>query len=827
MKHIRTRLNPLPAADFFTPVARRFLALFAAIGIALCSCVSVPVPATSAPPQTLQPTRPPTTNTAQSIPALQNPNALSRLPTQIERDLREGNIPGAVVLIGQSEHTLFQQAFGARALLPVRESMTVDTVFDIASLTKVICTTTATLQLVEQGRLALDKPVAHYWPEFANNGKDTVTLRQLLTHYSGLRPDIPMTPAWHGYESALRLIEKEKLAQPPATTYVYSDINFEVLGELVRRASGEGLSSYCEKHLFLPLHMQQTRFLPPANWRARIAPTEWNKQVQLRGEVHDPAARRMGGVAGHAGLFSTAADLSRFARMLLNNGELDGARILQPQTVQWLFTPQSPEGKERLRGLGWDLAAPFAPNRLALPTLGAYGHTGYTGTSLWIDPIHQLYSIILSNRVHPDDRAKISNLRDDIATTIGDALAPVSEKSIADVLESSPHSAVHFLNLHSTVSTGIDVLENQQFAALAGKRIGLITNQSGRDHDGNTTVDLFRRNNSGKNSFKLVALFSPEHGLDGAQDVRIDSSIDKQSKLPVYSLYGKTLKPTPAMLKDIDVLVFDIQDAGARFYTFISTLGYTMEAAAAAGIDFYVLDRPNPIGAHRVQGPLLDADLKSFTGYFPLPVSHGMTNGELARLFNTENAIGARLRVIPMQGYRRDQWFDQTGLDWINPSPNLRSLTEATLYPGVAIVEGANVSVGRGTSKPFELMGAPWIDGVKLSRYLHKRKISGVDFKAVKFTPTSSLYQGKLCHGVKLLVTDREALDAPLLGVELASALQQLYPQHFDLKGITGMIGSRAVVEAIRRNDDPRAIAQSWAAPLKNFMQMRENYLLY
>lgn len=819
MKHIRTKPNPLPAADFFTPAVRRLLALLIPIGLSLCSCVaSAPKSATTSTPPI-----PTHANFTDAIAAPVNPNALSQLPAQIERDLREGNIPGAVVSIGRPDQVLFQQAFGDRALLPVRERMTTDTIFDLASLTKVICTTTAVLQLVEQNQLALDTPVAHYWPEFANNGKGAVTLRHLLTHYSGLRPDISMYPAWHGYQSALRLIEKEKLAQAPGTAYVYSDINFEVLGELVRRTSGTGLASYCKQHIFIPLHMRQTRFRPPASWRAQIAPTEWDKQAQLRGEVHDPAAQRMGGIAGHAGLFSTVADLSRFARMLLNHGELDGVRILQPQSVQWLFTPQSPEGKERLRGLGWDLAAPFAPNRLALPTLGAFGHTGYTGTSLWIDPIHQLYSIILSNRVHPDDRAKISNLRDDVATTLGDALAPVSEKNIANALAVSTHSAVHLLNVHSTISTGIDVLENQRFASLAGKRIGLITNQSGRDHDGNTTVDLFRKTKS----LKLVALFSPEHGLDGTQDIRIDSSTDNASKLPVYSLYGKTLRPTPAMLKGIDVLVFDIQDAGARFYTFISTLGYAMEAAAAAGIDFYVLDRPNPIGAHRVQGPLLDADLKSFTGYFSLPVSHGMTTGELARLFNRENAINARLRVIPMQGYHRDLWFDQTGLDWINPSPNLRSLTAAALYPGVAIVEGANVSVGRGTSKPFELMGAPWIDGVTLSRYLHKRNIRGVDFKAVKFTPASSLYQGKRCHGVKFIITDREALDAPLLGVEIASALQRLYPQQFDLKGITGMIGSRAVVEAIRRNDDPSAIAKSWEGNLKNFVQMREKYLLY
>src|SRR5690606_34933530 len=377
------------------------------------------------------------------------------------------------------------------------------------------------------------------------------------------------------------------------------------------------------------------------------------------------------------------------------------------------------EGKEKLRGLGWDLAPPFAANRLALQNIGAFGHTGYTGTSLWIDPVNRLYSIVLSNRVHPNDRARITYLRDDITTLIGDAVGPVKPATIASFF---PDTAM--LEVQQGLFPGIDVLEDLHFAPLNGKRVGLITNHTGRDHDGNSTIELLHA----QENLKLVALFSPEHGLEGLLDDRVASGVDARSQLPVHSLYGKTLRPTPEMLRDVDALVFDIQDAGARFYTYISTLGYAMEAAAAAGIDFYVLDRPNPIGAHRVQGPLLDPDLQSFTGYFPLPVSHGMTVGELARLFQVEKNIDVRLRVIPMRGYQRNLWFDQTGLTWVNPSPNLRSVTQASLYPAVGIVEAANVSVGRGTQQPFELLGAPWVDGVRLTRYLHRRNIAGVDF---------------------------------------------------------------------------------------------------
>jgi uncharacterized protein YbbC (DUF1343 family)/CubicO group peptidase (beta-lactamase class C family) len=761
---------------------------------------------------------------AEGAPPLQNPAAFTRLPDLVTRDLREGQIPGAVILIGSPEQVLFSQSFGSRALLPNAEAMTTDTLFDLASLTKVIATTTAVLQLVESSRLQLDKSVAQYWPAFAQNGKDTITVRQLLTHYSGLRADLPLPTKqpWQGYREAMARIEQLDLKSPPGSTYLYSDVNFLALGELVQRISGESLADYCEHHIFAPLQMRETRFLPPDAWRERIAPTLADQHGQLRGIVHDPTARRMGGIAGHAGLFASAADLSRFARMLLNDGELDGARILKPETIASMQAPQSPAGKEKLRGLGWDLAAPFAPNRLALPMLGAFGHTGYTGTSLWIDPINRLYSIILTNRVHPNDRAKIQSLREDIAVTVGDAVAPVSSAAIAHNLTATPLLDKR-PDVATGVATGLDVLANQQFGPLTGKRVGLITNHSGRDQNGVSTVDLLRTSKT----VKLVALFSPEHGLEGILDNRVDSGIDARSQLPVYSLYGKTLRPTPDMLKNIDALVFDIQDAGARFYTYISTMGYAMEAAANAGIDFYVLDRPNPIGAHRIQGPMLDADLKSFTAYFELPVSHGMTVAELARLFNIENHINARLRVVPMQGYRRDLWFDQTGLNWVNPSPNLRSLVETILYPGVAIIEGANVSVGRGTQKPFELFGAPWIDGVKLARYLRQRKINGVTFTPVRFTPTASLYQGKLCHGVRINLVDREQLDAPLLGIELASALQRFYAERFDLNAVTGMIGSRSVVEAIRRGDDPRTIAQSWQTALFDFEQMRKKYLLY
>lgn len=733
------------------------------------------------------------------------PADLAAIDHLVQDQVQAGHIPGAVVLIGDRDRVLYRKAFGQRARHPQPLPMRTDTVFDLASLTKVVATGTAIMQLVESGRLRLDNPIASYWPEFAANGKGGITLRQALTHYSGLRADLPLNEPWSGYRAALEQIVAERPVAPPGTVYAYSDINFEVLGELVRRVSGETLDQYCARHIFAPLGMRDTGFRPPAQERARIAPTLQWRGREIWGEVHDPSAARMGGVAGHAGLFGSADDLARFAQMLLRGGALDGARILRPETVATMTSPQVLPDQNRQRGLGWDLEAPPGRRGGVLVPAGFYGHTGYTGTSLWIDPVSATYIIILTNRVYPNDTGDVQPLRNGIAALVNDALL------------GAPGATVE------QVASGLDVLVGERFAPLAGKRVGLITNHSGLDVRGRHVIELLRQ----APGVTLAAVFSPEHGLDGLLDRKIASSVDNRTALPVYSLYGDVMRPTPAMLRGLDALVFDVQDAGVRFYTYISTMAYAMEAAAAAGLDFYVLDRPNLIGGDRVQGPLLDPDLKSFTGYFPLPVRYGMTAGELALLFNTENRIGARLHVIKMRGYNRSDWFDQTGLRWVNPSPNLRSLTEAALYPAVALVEGTNVSVGRGTDTPFEILGAPWIEAARLADYLNARGIRGVQFAPESFTPSENRYGGRLCHGVRITLRDRDALDTPALGVEIASALHRLYPDDFKLRGTLGMIGARAVVGAIEQNQDPRVIASGWQDSLRDFLKLRARYLLY
>jgi len=747
---------------------------------------------------------------------------LSGISTIVGEAIRLGQIPGAVVVIGHRGKIVFRQAFGSRAYEPRREAMTPDTLFDIASLTKVVATTPAVLQLVEKGNLSLDDPVVKHWPKFKGQGRERITLRQLLTHYSGLRPSLPLKKNWSGYDAALEKIAAEKPVHPPDSCFLYSDLNFIILGELVRRVSGQRLDAHCREHIFQPLEMRTTLFLPPRSMYGRLAPT----MKDSLGEIHDPVALRMGGVAGHAGVFSTADDLALFAQAILDGGSHAGSRILSPQAVEKMAVPQSPVDKIPRRGLGWAIHSPSlsnsGPNWSDCLPPGSFGHKGYTGTMIWIDPVAQTYLIVLTNRVYPSGEAGRESVRDEIFTLVAQATGrAVSASLCAQAFPIGSNGSK--TTAAPKVRTGIDVLADQKFAPLSGKEVGLITNHTGRDSSGQRTIDLLHK----APKVKLKAIFSPEHGLSGKADSKVPSTRDPSTKVPVYSLYGDTLRPTPKMLNGLDALVFDIQDAGVRFYTYITTMGYAMEAAAQKGIPLYVLDRPNPITGSLVQGPVLDQDLKSFTGYFPLPVRHGMTVGELARMFNGENKMGVKLKVIPMSGYRRNAWFDETGLPWVNPSPNLRSLTQAILYPGVALVEGSNVSVGRGTDMPFEVLGAPWIKAQELAEYLQQRNIPGVDFQPAAFTPGGSLFKGQVCYGVRISLTDRQSLDSAGLGVEIICALHRFYPRAFEIHKTLSLVGSRSVFQAIKEGGDPAAIAQGWQDSLQKYRLLRSKYLLY
>jgi uncharacterized protein YbbC (DUF1343 family)/CubicO group peptidase (beta-lactamase class C family) len=755
--------------------------------------------------------------------------SLAVLDPIVQAAIQNHEVPGAVLVVGHDGQVIYRKAFGSRSLEPTRTPMTVDTIFDIASLTKVVATTTAVMQLVEKGKVRLNDPVVKYIPEFGQNGKSDITVRDLLTHYSGLPPDVDLTHPWPGRDVGYSMAFASTPISPPGTRFIYSDVNFIVLAALIERVSGLPLDSYCDKNVFTPLGMSHTRFLPPASWLPQIAPTEYDEHGQmLHGTVHDPTVRRMGGVSGQAGLFSTADDLAKFAQALLS-----GSAILSPLSVEKMTTPQQPPAATALRGLGWDIDSPFSSNRGELLPVGSFGHTGFTGTSLWIDPTTKTYIILLTNAVHPRGQGSAISLRAKIATAVAAAIPlTVSEqealrwKTITGYNEAMT-AEHHLAGRNGSVLTGIDVLESGGFAPLQGKRIGLLSNQTGMDSAGRRTIDVLAH----APGVQLNAIFTPEHGVAGALDTtKIGNSSDTATGIAVYSVYGATeesRRPSPDALKQLDAVVIDLQDAGVRFYTYETTVGYFLEAAAKAGIAVMVLDRPNPINGAFVQGLLSEPGRESFTNYGPVPVRHGMTIGELAQMFNGEHNIHANLSVIAMQGWMRGDWYDSTGLEWTNPSPNLRSLTAATLYPGVALVEGTNISVGRGTDTPFEVLGAPWINARELSQYLNARQIPGVRFVAVEFTPTSSNFSGQLCRGVNLLLTNRDLLDGPELGIELASALLKLYPEQFHADKMTDILANHSVYDAIAKSEDPHRIALDWQDDLLKFQQLRQKYLLY
>ena len=776
---------------------------------------------------------------------------LSSMDSVISDEIAKRKLPGAVVFVGRKGKLAWHKTYGSRAVDPSREAMTPDTVFDVASLTKVVATATSIMILVERGKLRLSDPVSLHIPELKGDGRERVTIEQLLTHVSGYAPDFDLRERWSGHDEAVKRLIAEPLRNPPGTRFTYSDIGFIALGEVVGRVSGMPLDQFAKKNIFEPLHMRDTGFRPAANLQTRIAPTEKRRgqlsylgdtaanigaegDVWLRGQVHDPTSFRMNGVAGHAGLFSTANDLAIYCQMILNGGEYDGTRILAPLTVAEMTRPRIVTSAGGTRGLGWDVNTSYSSNRGELFPLGSFGHTGFTGTSIWIDPASEMFVVFLSNRVHPDGKGDVGPLRGRVSSIVAGAVTDTAvvtraREQAANYYTETIKSLQQFGSrldsaaMSAKVLTGIDVLERDGFKQLSGMRIGLVTNHTGRNREGRQTIDVLNK----APGVKLVALFSPEHGIRGQADDKISDSKDEATGLPIYSLYGESRRPKTEQLKDLDALVYDIQDVGVRFYTYISTLGYIMEEAAKAKLPVFVLDRPNPIGGLDVDGPTADGDKLSFTSYHTIPTRHGLTIGELGQLFNRQRNIGADLRVIKMEGWRRTMWFDETNLTWINPSPNMRSLTEATLYPGVGLLETTNVSVGRGTDTPFEIVGAPWIQGDKLADLLNQRAIPGVRFVPVRFTPNASVFKNQQCGGVNIIITDRGQFRPLLTGIEMALALRKLYPNDWTVDKYLRLLVNADTLERIKRGETAREIVNSWNNSLQEFRRARAEVLLY
>jgi uncharacterized protein YbbC (DUF1343 family)/CubicO group peptidase (beta-lactamase class C family) len=777
-----------------------------------------------------------------------------------------------------------------------------------------------------------DEPVEKYLPGF-NAAHDAerakVTVRMLLTHTSGEGPDVSLKDAWglaapdfmEGVHRALTT----PLMAGPGEVFRYSDINFILLGYMVQVLSGEPLDVYAEEHIFKPLRMTETRYLPVAkacgphsvygaaiawapaprgrelfacpkgDWSTsllpRVAPEAHDDEAKadpgtnpdydrlLRGTVHDPTTRRMGGVAGHAGVFSTAQDVSLFAQALLDR--LAGRASdfpLKRETLELMVAPEQPgaaagqvaaanaalraaisagakgaavglaphypavQGQD-LRGFGWDIDTAFSKPRGVVFPIGSFGHTGFTGTSLWMDPGSDTYVILLANAIHPRGNPPISNLRGEVASAAAEALGLYGSGIVSSLGQRT-----------STTLTGVDVLEKKHFAPLVEGlghtghplALGVLTNQTGLDRAGRRTVDILGTDlPKVVPGAKLVAIFSPEHGIFGKQDsTHVEAEVDPATGLHVTSLYGPTeadKRPTHEELKDLDAVVIDLQDAGVRFFTYDTVMGYFLEAAAKEKAEFHhdlkivVLDRPDLIGGEAVQGPVSDAELTtgvaSYIDYMPLPVRTGMTIAELAKYVVGVEKLDADLTVVPMEHWARGQYFDETGLPWVNPSPNLRTMTAAVPYPGLGFLDYSPVSVGRGTDTPFELFGAAWMHGAEVAAALNARHISGVSFAATTTSVAENAnhypFHGQTIEAVRIVVTDRRTLDSPEMGVEILSVLRRMYPKEFGLEKTLRLVGSRSTVDAIARGDDPRAIAEGWKPRLAEFVAVRKGFLIY
>jgi uncharacterized protein YbbC (DUF1343 family) len=742
-----------------------------------------------------------------------------RLPADVERAVDDAvyealdrrQLAGAVIAIGRRDGLAFLRAYGVRASDPSIEPNDVDTIYDLASLTKPIATTTALAILAERGALAWDDPVARFLPAFAAHGKARVTIRHLLHHTGGM-PAVDPLRAYDGEDRAAsiaRILALPPVARPGERT-LYSDLGFVVLGEVVAAAAGEPLDAFVAREILAPLAMRSSGFRPAPALVPRVAPTERAERrggAMIRGDVHDPRAWRLGGVAGNAGLFASAPDLARFARAMLGEGELDGARILSPESVRALVTPERLPGG-LTNGLGWDMRSAGEARAGGGMSDASYGHLGWTGTAIRIDPRLDVFAIVLSNDVHPDGHGDVRPLAAALERIVADAAPRMIPPPRVDV------------------GAGIDALMRSDFEPLRGASVVLVTHDAARARDGRRSLDVL----AASDALEVLRVLAPEHGLGVDREGHVGDARDARTGLPALGLFGATRRPTDAMLEGADTLVIDLVDVGARFYTYASTMHEALVAAAARpGLRVVVLDRAAPLGGAIVEGPLLDAELRSFVNHHPLPLRHGLTLGELARLLDAELGLGLgeRLVVVRAEGWSRARAALEIGARWTPPSPNLPDAETALLYPAVALLEGADVSVGRGTTEPFRVIGAPWMSPERVLAALSALRTPGVAFEEARFTPRSARHRGRACRGVRVLLRDPSAYRAADVGLAIVRAVLDAHRDRIDLERVLPLVGSRRVLDALAADVPLEAIVAMAREDAAAFEARRAPYLLY
>lgn len=741
---------------------------------------------------------------AAPVRPLSDPSAIDRA---VNAAIGEGKLPGCVVVIGTHDSVLFKRAYGLRSVEPTREPMDTATVFDLASLTKTVATASSLLVLEDRGLLSLDSPVSKYVREFSGKGKEAVTVRELLLHTSGLPAVTSHRDYTHGIADAMKRLGSLSLPVAPETRFRYSDVGYVVLGEVVARVSGKPLDVFAREAVFGPLGMTQTTYLPPADWLPRIAPTERRRDgTMIRGEVHDPISSLLGGVAGNAGVFSTADDMTRFAQAILGKGSLGGKRLMSEDALRKMLAVHDVPGG--LRALGWDVHSPLSINRADLYSRHAIGHGGYTGTGLWIDPSRDLFVLFLSNRVHPDGKGAVNPLVAAIGNIAVRAVDDAVGKAVPPSDCDSPRTEV-----------GIDALAADGFKRLAGKRVALVSNSGARTANGETTFAALKR----ALGSRLTLLFVPEHGFGVDAEGKIADSV--YDGVPVKSLYGSRLSPDDDAFSRFDELLVDLPDVGARFFTYGATLHHVLKAASARGKPVTVLDRPNPYGGLMVDGPT-EVPPRSFVQHHPLAMLHGMTLGELGLLIDADEHLGTDFEVVPVRGWRRGALFDETGLIWVAPSPNLPTFGAALAYQATALVEGTNVSVGRGTATPFEMVGAPWLKAEAAARALGGMALGGVEFESETVTPSAKPYAGQRIPTLKMKITDRAAYRPIRVGLAIATVLRAQNPKEWDTAKLDDMIGGR-LAEAVREGASVAALEDVYRTDLASFTAKRAKYLIY
>lgn len=681
---------------------------------------------------------------------------MNALQQALQEAVSEARAPGAVAYVGQRDETYFHNAFGFRAHHPTRQPAEKDTIYDLASLTKVIATTTSILLLKERGALDLDQPVSEIVPVPAFS---RFRIRHLLTHTAGL----PAHKVWYkeisSLDEAVQRIAALDLGWPPGSRRNYSDLGFMLLAKVVELAGRDSLDVFARDNIFAPLGMKETRFNPPESWRSRCAATEncpWRGRV-MQGEVHDENAYALGGVSGHAGLFAPAADIARFCRALM-----DG-KLLEPATVEELARV-GVVPTYLWQVLGWKIDPWAGGSEGYLPARRAIGHTGWTGTALWMDLDTGLFAILLSNTPHPDramryNRALRQTFYDRVARTY------------------YPRST----NVH----TGLDRVLWDYFQPLKGKRIGLLTNHGAVDLAGRHILNVLAL----EPEVGLTRVFSPEHGFRGQAEAgeRVGS---QRARVPIVSLYGDQKKPQPSQLKDIDLFVVDLPDIGARYYTYMATMKDCMAACAAAGVPVHVLDRPNPLGGDILEGPIAERT-GSLVCSAPIPIRHGMTLGELALFFKEKDRAVSpvRLTISTLDSWPRSVMAPRNGLPWIPPSPNIPDFNAALLYIGICLFEGVNLNEGRGTETPFQVIGAPWLAAGDIISAVAPEAHQGLSLTATTYTPRSipgksqsPVYKDEQCQGIRIGIDDPRAARPFTLAYALLRAIHERHPNQLTWK---------------------------------------------